>query len=404
MNPVCLANWQLGIGVPAGTGNAGIADNAAYQRTRKCYLSRLEIPRDWERLACREGCDRSISTTPNVLEKVLEAARTELGDSPSASTLLNGLESDSFLVREVAAEGLRELGPEGGSGTIISNALVRVLEHTGEKTREHGTTASHNMPELPSWKRLRVKAAHALAFIGKIHILVEALKSQRGEVKVAAAWGIAEFAHYGDQPQEIGDIVQDLREALTAEHQHHEVCKAVVFAFKAAALGSNAVAAAVPELIAVLDSTKTDHRRWQNQEDKRVYELHVMEALGCIGLPAEPAAERIWQRMVNGGNNERSTCRRRTAALALGRMGAVEELQQATSHELQEVREAAAWALEQGAEAAWPLGKAASEAPTSPGTQAGSPKSSVDLEFGFSPTGGGAGGELSFPEPTPTAA
>eukprot|EP00929_Paragymnodinium_shiwhaense_P018288 TRINITY_DN12856_c0_g5_i1.p1 TRINITY_DN12856_c0_g5~~TRINITY_DN12856_c0_g5_i1.p1 ORF type:complete len:459 (+),score=114.02 TRINITY_DN12856_c0_g5_i1:154-1377(+) len=403
MNPVCLANWQLGIGVPAGTQNAGIADNAGYQRTRKCCLCRLEIPKDWERLACIEGCDRSICCNAfSCEEKVMEAAREEIVERrmTNPQELAKLLNADSFLVREAAAEALRALGPEASCGNVATAALVKVLEHKGSLALEHGTPCSRVQPELASWKRLRVKAAHALAFIGQLHSLVEALSNSRNDVRVAAAWGIAEFAHKGEQPEEIGAIVQELRQALTAEHQHHEVCKAIVFAFKEAAQGSVAMAAAVPDLMAILDSLTSDHRRWQNVEDKRLYEINTLEALGSIGLPASPAIGRIEQRLVMGADNERSSCRRRTAALALGRIGATSELQRAAAEGSREVREAAAWALEQGTEADWPLRKTASDPATMPSdSPQGMEKGGlVDMEFGFSPTGRGHGGVVSFPE------
>merc|ERR550537_2030378 len=90
----------------------GVMNKNGFRQNRKCVLCRYELPREFERLACDQGCDHSICTKLECQARIFEGAKAELvPESLSIADLAYEVaNADSLLVREAAADQLKQLG------------------------------------------------------------------------------------------------------------------------------------------------------------------------------------------------------------------------------------------------------------------------------------------------------
>lgn len=303
------------------------------------------------------------------MAQVLGSARRELErTNPSCMQLETVLlEEESLLLREAAIDLLRELGTSAlqASHEIVP-ALEKLLVHEGWRDRLHGTSAtrnsikhthgandgSHHIMEYQGWRTLRVKAATTLAFLGEIDALVAIVKAEEGrpEVREAALLGLAELGTQGSVEEvrvfnEVGHLGQRLENALFDESE--AVCMAAAHAFRALA-PSGAVASAVGSLAGVLQEPQhvvlpealggMRRRRFHDIHGRRIFELDVVAALGCLGAAASGASPVLMARLTGRGE---TSDMRWAAAQALVQIGAGSELSEALKHDDEEVRRVA---------------------------------------------------------------
>jgi hypothetical protein len=270
----------------------------------------VQIPANWERLACSKGSDYYICTGYQCLEKALNAAKQELSGMSTQGLTKVLLKEESLLLREAAAEALGDLGAAAASSA--APALFRMLRHQGWKDSRHGSSqhkpltddikTMHTGPdgtahiwELAAWRTLRIKAAQSLAKMGCLGELTEGLLEERPVVREAAAMGLAALPP--DIAADATDAVPLLSRLLSDECE--KVRGAAAVALKAFA-PSGIAKPAIPELKGALKMpfattcgntstlvTSSKRRRWKDTEAMLMFKQDVVDTLGILGEVVE---------------------------------------------------------------------------------------------------------------------
>jgi len=366
LNPVSLAAWQEGFGVPA---------SQSFAHMRKCKLCRHEIPKSHVRLGCAKGCEQSVCLNLNCALKVYNAAKNELERTRPTPARLEAVirEGESLILREVAVDSLRELG---GSARFAAPALERLVlqDICHMKDALYGTSASRNcirhthlandathpLKEYQGWRSLRIKAASTLALMGEMQVLEDALFGQdpeiagRSEVREAAIMGIAELGVMG-RGADASHLAERLGQALFDEVETVRMAAAhALRSIAPAGVAEPAVQFLVEALndqneIVLPEREDVERKsvgsnikksksfggmpltKWTDVEGKHLFELDVVTALSLVGTAAgSPAAESLANRLAR--SREKPTVRW-PAADALAQSGAFEDLRKASEHQ-----------------------------------------------------------------------
>lgn len=353
LNPMSLAAWQEGAGIPV---------SQSYAHVRKCKICKLEIPRNWVRLGCSKGCLESICYHLNCSAKALDAAKKELqriNRCTPATLEAVLLEEESLLLKEAAIDLLRELGnPARACAPALEKILLQEVNHM--KDHLYGSPQSRNsirhtflandgthpLQEYQGLRALRVKAASTLASLGELRVLEDVLfgedpASGRSEVIEASILGLAELG-VQKRGTEAAHLAERVGQALFDECETIRIAAAHTLR----ALGPAGPMVLEPATQCLVEALQDQNkvtgpekfggmpiRHWRDAEGRRLFELDVVAALGYLGRSAPDAADpRTEPLAARLAGTRTSHTMRWAAADALKKSGALDELRKASDH------------------------------------------------------------------------